>query len=53
MLNNSEIIFGMGKTSKRRQSRGSGEDLQRSILQKETRINGNVSVDSALVPKYD
>ena len=48
MLNNSEIIFVMGKTSKRRQSRSSGEDLQRSTLQKGTRINGNVAVDRVL-----
>jgi hypothetical protein len=49
MLNNSEIIFVIGKAIKRRQSRSSGEALQRSILQKEARINDNLSVDRVLV----
>jgi hypothetical protein len=52
MLNNSEIIFVIGKAIKRRQSRSSGEALQRSILQKEARINDNLSVDRVLGTNY-
>ena len=49
MLNNSEIIFVIGKAIKRRQSCSSGEALQRSISQKVARINDNLSVDRVLV----
>ena len=52
MLNNSEIIFVIGKAIKRRQSCSSGEALQRSISQKVARINDNLSVDRVLVQEH-
>ena len=47
-MNNSEPIFVIGKAPKRRRSHSYTEALQRSILQKEARINSKFSVVGVL-----